>query len=182
MKRLMPTLVLLLMPLAASAQDRIGFANLELILALIPETKEVNQQLGALQQELARGLETKKNYAQQKLTEAQEAAASGVASEERLMEYETELRRLEEEIRTAAAEAEQKILAKRQELMVPVSEKLQTTIQKVAEADGYAFVLNSVDGSGTSIVLFGREEQDVTRRILEELGVETPDSPEPAGE
>ena len=177
MKRFLCT-ALLLFPLAAPAQERIGYANLELILALMPETKQVNDQLVDLRKQLAKGLETKQAYAQQKLIEAQEAAESGVASEERMLAYEQELRGLDQEIQTSAAEAEQKILRKRAELMEPVSEKLQSTIEAVAETDGFTYVLNAVDGSGTSVVLYGQEEKDLTRRILEEMGIEPPTAPE----
>lgn len=174
MKRIVALVGLLLCPLAAPAQERIGYANLELILALMPETKQVNDELVELRKKLAKGLETKQAYAQQKLIEAQEAAEAGVASEERMLAYEQELRGLEREIQTSAAEAEQKIVSRRAELMSPVSDKLQTTIRSVAETDGYTYILNSVDGSGTSIVLYGQEEKDLTRRILKELGVEPP--------
>jgi outer membrane protein len=156
---------------AAIAEDRIAYANLEVLFALLPEAKEVNRQLEAYHRELAKGLETKQAYAQQKLVEAQEAAASGVVSDEKLAAFETELRGLEREIQQTASEADQKILRKRKELMDPIAAKLETTIRAVAEAEGYTLVLNAVDGAGTSIVLYGTEERNLTSRVLEEFGI-----------
>ena len=159
---------------AAIAEDRIAYTNLEVLLTLLPEAREVNRQLEAYHKELAKGLETKQAYAQQKLMDAQEAAASGVVSDEKLGDFETELRGLEREIQLAASEADQKIRRKRQELMDPVAAKLEATIRTVAEAEGYTLVLNAMDGAGTSIVLYGTEERNLTTRVLEELGISPP--------
>jgi outer membrane protein len=175
MKRIVAVLALLSCAAApVAAEERIAFANLELILARMPETAEVNQKLEAYHKELSKALDTKQAYAQQKLVEAEEAAASGIVSQEKLQKYEDELRVLMQEIRETAREADQKILKKQKELMDPVAEKLQSVIRQIAEADGYTYVLNTVDSSGTSVVLYGVEERDITRRIMEELGIPLP--------
>jgi len=173
MKRalLLTGVLLAVLPGVAAAQDRIGYANLDLIIAKMPESQEVARQLDTFQNELAKGLSTKRAYAQQKLVEAQNAQAAGVVSDEKLSEYETELRKLEREIQETAKEADRKMLERRNELMEPIIGKLQDTIEQVAEADGYTHVLNIVDGTGTSVLLWGIEERDLTRRILEALGI-----------
>ena len=158
---------------ATRAQDRIAFANVELILALMPATEEANRTLGEYQQELAGKLRTKERYAQQKLEEAQEAVAGGAAETE-LESFREELSRLEDEIRTQAAESDRKMATRRDELMAPVVERLGKILRDIALEDSYDFILNAVDGSGTSIVLFGREDRDVTKRALEKLGIPIP--------
>ena len=95
-------------------------------------------------------------------------------SDEKLAAFEKELRALEREIQQTASEADRKILQKRKELMDPVATKLEATIRAVAEAEGYTLVLNAVDGAGTSIVLYGTEERNLTSRVLEELGISPP--------
>lgn len=161
----------LVVSVPAVAEERIAFANLDVLLALMAESTDVNKQLEAYHKELAAGLDTKQAYAQQKFVEAQEAAASGVVSDEKLQAFEKELRGLEIEIRESAAEADQKILLKRKELMAPMATQLETTIREVAQAEGYTYVLNSVDGAGTSIVLFGVEERNITAKVLAQLGI-----------
>ena len=162
----------------APAQDRIAYANVEVLLALIPGSKEVSQQLESYHGELAKGLETKRAYAQQKLVEARDAAASGIMSDAKLAEVDAELRELDREIQQSAAEADQKILQRRAELMQPVVTKLEETIRAVAEAEGYTLVLNSVDGAGISIVLYGSEERDLTERVRDDLeGTGAPSPP-----
>ena len=172
MKRTLTIVVLLLVfSGAAFAQDRIGYANLDLIIAKMPESADVAQKLEAFQKELATNLETKRAYAQGKLVEAQNAQAAGVVSDERMAEYEVELRKLDQEIKETAYDADQKLMGKRNELMQPVIEKLQGTIEEVAQRDGYTHVLNVLDGTGTSILLWGADDHDLTEAILTQLGI-----------
>ena len=178
MKRVLLLLgVLLALPAAALAQDKVAYANLDLIIAKMPESREMAASLDAYQSELKQGLDTKRAYAQQKLIEARNAQEAGIVSEEKLREYEQELLGLEQEINEYAANADKKMLVKRNELMEPLILKLQNTIKQVAETDGYTHVLNIVDGTGTSVVLFGIEERDITARILEVLGIVEEESP-----
>jgi len=158
---------------AARAQDRIAFANVELILALMPDTADVNRQLGQYQRELAGKLRTKQDYAQQKLEEAQAAVARG-AEEAELQTFRDELSRLENEIRAQAEDSDAKMDQRRSELMEPVIKKLSGVFRDVALEQKYDFILNAVDGSGTSIVLFGREDRDVTKVVLDRLGIQLP--------
>jgi outer membrane protein len=137
--RIVPLVLVLASATSAAAQEKVGFANLELIFTLMPEAQEVTRQLETYQKELAKALDTKQAYAQQKLTEAQEAEASGVASEEKLSQYEAELKTLDREIRDSLMEAEKKLGQKRRELMEPVVAKLQGTIKGVGEREGYSF-------------------------------------------
>lgn len=166
---------------AATAQDRIGYANLDLIIAKMPESQQVAKKLDAYQSELAKAINTKQAYAQQKLEEAQNAQAAGVVSDEKLSEYEDELRKLDKEIQDSRQEADRKMLQKRNELMEPVITRLQDTIKQVAEANGYTHVLNVVDGTGTSVLLWGIEERDLTKPILQALGISVDDLDENTG-
>jgi len=163
--------LLAVLPAVAAAQDRVGYANLDLIIAKMPESQAVAKKLDTFQNELAKGLSTKRAYAKQKLVEAQNAQASGVVSDEKLSEYEDELRKLDREIQETAQEADRKMMQRRNELMEPIIEKLQDTIKQVAEAEGYTHVINIVDGTGTSVLLWGIEERDLTRKILAALGI-----------
>lgn len=181
MKKTLLTMAMLLALTASSAtaQDRIAYANLDLVLAMMPESQVVSQQLDEYRKTLEGELMAKQAQLQQKYTEAQEAAAAGVASEEKLEGYRNELHALDLEIQRQAAEADQKLLVRRSELLEPVIEKLQTTIEGVAKRDGFTHVLNSLDGSGTSVVLWGLEERDITKSLMTELGIEVPEDTAP---
>ena len=160
-------------PPPAVAQDRIAYANIEAIISLMPETKTAAQGVDSLGRKLASELDVKESYAKQKYEEAQQAASKG-ASEPELDKFRKELRDLEEEIRKGSEDADTKMARHKADLMQPVLEKLETTIHEVAKAEGYTFVLNSVDGNGNSIVLYGGEGRDITKKILAKLGIAIP--------
>ncbi len=163
------------------AQDRVAHANMKLILSLMPEMNSVMGRLDSFEKELAQQIDVKRAYMEQKYAEAQQAAASG-AAEADLDRYRQELQGLDQEIQRQAADSTTRMNEKQAELLEPVIVKLQATVAAIAEREGYAYVLNSVDGVGTSIVLHGPEDRNLTRVILAELGIETPEeSAEPTG-
>lgn len=156
------------------AQDKIGYCNIEAILRLMPETLTMNQQLQTFQTKLQEELGTKQQYAQQKVQEFQEKAEGG-ATEEELKPLQEELMKLDEELRAKSAESEQKLLEKRATLLQPITEKIDNTIKAYAETNGFTYILNTVDGSGVSIVLKGPEENNITKAIIDELGIKLPE-------
>lgn len=157
----------------AAAQDRIAYANVETILSLMPETRAAAAGVDSLGRRLSKDLQVKEAYAQKKVEEARAAQASG-ATEATLDKFRSELQGLEEEIRRDAEKADERIAAHRDSVLKPVLEKLETHIQAVAKAEGYTFVLNAVDGDGNSIVLYGEETRDITKKVLEHMGVPVP--------
>ena len=157
-------------PTPATAEDRIAHANVELLLTRMPEMKSVMTRLESFEKELTQQLEVKQNYAQQKLAEAQRAAAAG-ATEVELDEHRMILQDLDVEIQRQMAESGSRLAARQAELIEPIRLKMQETIARIAEQEGYTYVLNSVDGAGTSIVLFGPDDRNLTMVIAEALGV-----------
>jgi outer membrane protein len=153
--------------------QKIAHANIDLILSLMPETKSMAQTLQTYQTQLAKKLEVKRNYGSSKLQEA-EAAAQNNATEAELDVFRTELQKLEKEIQTEAADADQKMAKKRMDLMDPITEKLENAIKEVATSSGYDYIINSVDGSGVSIVLYGPEDRDLTKILMTKLGIAIP--------
>jgi len=172
--------LVIVLPGATFAEDRIAYANVEVILSLMPETKTAVAGVDSLGRALSRELDMKEAYAQKRLDEARAAQAQG-ASEEELKKYHTELTGLQDELRKEAEAADEKLARKRAEVLQPVLQKLEDTIREVAKEEGYAFVLNSTDGDGNSIVLYGVEERDLTKKILTRMGIEVPAKLEGAG-
>jgi outer membrane protein len=140
----------------------------------------MNQTLQTYQNQLAKQLQIKEDYARSKLTEyqayMQEHPNATPESDPQVRSMQEELQKLDNEIRQEAANSEEKLMTKRQKLLEPVIEKLKTAIDKVALAEGYTYIFNSVDGSGVSIILKGPEENDLTKRIMTELGIAIPEN------
>jgi outer membrane protein len=165
--------LILLVAAPAAAQDRIAFANIESILSLMPETKTLAQSIDSLGRGLAKELEVKEKYAQQKVEAARKAQAAG-ATETELQKFRTELQGLEDEIRKGAEDADERLARRRGDALKPLLQKLEETIEQVAKAEGYTMVLNSVDGNGNSIVLYGEEGRDISEKVLAKLGIPVP--------
>lgn len=154
---------------------KIGYANIEMVLVYMQETKAMNQDLQTYQQKLGEKLQTKQQYAQTKFAEYQELKQKGASADQAELESkEQELLKLDEELKKEAGEADQKLMEKRQELMKPILEKLDASIKTLAASEGYDLILNSVDGNGVSIVLYGPEEHDLTKKLMTSLGIEIP--------
>ncbi len=155
--------------------QKVGYVNLEAIMALMPEMKKVNDELGTYRQKLEEQLKVKQDYASMKYQEYLEIQESG-AEEEKIMELQQELNKLQQEIQTYAQESDQKFTMRRQDAMQPIFDKLQGELDKIAQAEEYDIIINAVDGSGLSIVLYGPEEHNLTKKILDQMGIEVPDT------
>ncbi|MEM7659759.1 MAG: OmpH family outer membrane protein [Bacteroidota bacterium] len=174
---LLTALMVLSLAGTAFAQQniKIGYANIEAILLYMPETKSMNQQITTFREKLAQDLQNRQAYAQTKLAEYQETMqAGGFPTEAAQKAAEDELVKLDQEIQQKAAESDQKLMAKRQDLMAPIIEKVQKQIKSLAADEGYTYILNTVDGAGVSIVLHGPENDDVTEKLMTRLGIEIP--------
>lgn len=163
----------------AQAQDKIAYADIQLILAYMAETKTMGETLETYGKKLEESIKPKMEYFQQKRIELEEwAKANQNATEQDLNAKikELNLESLQKEVQQASADAEQKLAKKQADLMGPITEKLQTAVKDVAAAGGYTVVINKTDGSGVSIVLHGPEDRDLTKQIMEKLGVKLPSS------
>ena len=175
---LMTALMVLSLAGSAIAQQniKIGYANIEMILLYMPETKSMNQTLQTFRQKLGEDLQSRQQYAQTKLAEYQERmAAGGYATPEAQQAAEDALVKLDQEIQQKASESDQKLMAKRNDLMAPIVEKIQKQIKTLAGEENYTYILNTVDGSGVSIILHGPEEDDVTEKLMKRLGIQLPE-------
>ncbi|MEL6589771.1 MAG: OmpH family outer membrane protein [Bacteroidota bacterium] len=156
---------------------KIGYANIELILLYMPETESMNQQLRTYEQQLAKRLQTKEQYLAQLYEEYQAMIQQQPAPTEATVKTkQDEILKIEEDYRKAQADAQQKLLEKRQTLMEPITTKLESNIKALAAAEGYDMILNTVDAGGVSIVLFGPEEDDLTEKLMTRLGIKVPSS------
>ena len=86
-----------------------------------------------------------------------------------------ELEKLQKELQTESAQAERRLAEKQAELMTPITEKLEKAVKDVSEGAGYNVVLNRTDGSGVSIVLYGPPERNLTKQIMQKLGIKLPE-------
>ncbi len=172
MKKYVVLLVLIVAALGTQAQ-KIGWTNVELILAYMPETEEMEKKLKGFEERAMEQLEIKQKYYQQKTLEYMEAKQANKLTPELDNAAQQELAKLQAEIQEGVQKAEQLLIQQRMKMLEPIQVKMQDAINKVAETNGYDFILNNAMGSGIPSILYGVEADDVTDRIASELGIET---------
>ena len=159
---------------ATQAQDmKIGFVDPRAVLERMPEMRAVQQRLQNFaerkQSELSekeRELQTEIELYQQKVGVISENARQ--TEEERLSEMDTEFRQLQ-------SQAEQEFQQQRAQLMSPLLNQIQESINTVADTRGLDYVLNTTTSNGDVIILYVSEEIqnefDITDAVMQNLGI-----------
>jgi len=148
------------------AQLKIRYINSQRILADYPEAQEIQKKLD----ELRASYEKEYNQMLQEYDRlAKELESQSLLlSPEKKAEKEKQLQELGikiERYRLEKLGPEGEFFQQNQKLTQPLFDKINQVIQKVAEEEGYDFILDVVQG----VVLYAKPEYDVTDRILEEL-------------
>lgn len=163
-------------PTAAQAQTedmKIGFVDPRAVLERMPEMRAVQQRLQNFaerkQQELSEKeteLQTEIELYQQKVGVISENARQ--TEEERLSEMDTEFRQLQSQV-------EREFQQQRAELMSPLLNQIQQSINTVADTRGLDYVLNTTTSNGDVIILYVSEEIqsefDITDAVMQDLGI-----------
>lgn len=150
---------------------KVGYTNVELVVSLMPETKSMKEALTTHEQKLTQNIEIKKIYFQGKVEELK--AQQGKIKPEEFSVKEKELQKLQEEIEKSIQDAEANFQKKKEELLVPILDKLQKVIDEIYTAEGYDYIFNS-NGSGTTIIIKAPTQDNITLKILSKLGIEPP--------
>ncbi|MFC2176202.1 OmpH family outer membrane protein [Bacteroidota bacterium] len=157
--------ITILSPVISKAQ-KIGYADVNAILTSLPDNERVNDDLKVyamgLQKQLDDMSEKLKNLAEEysKNLEAGDSAKAAAIQTEGIA--------LNDKITEEKGKAEQRLADKRTDLLQPVLDKIHAAMGAVAEREGYASILNNLDGSGTSIVLWSPEKNNLTSKIIQQ--------------
>jgi len=158
----------------AQTEDmKIGFVDPRAVLERMPEMRAVQQRLQNFaerkQQELSQKeaeLQTEIELYQQKVGVISENARQ--TEEQRLSEMDTEFRQLQQQ-------ASQELQQQRAELMSPLLNQIQQSINTVAANRGLDYVLNTTTSNGDVIILYVSEEIqnefDITDAVMQDLGI-----------
>ena len=150
---------------------KIGYANLEYILKNLPEAQQMNREVENYRNVLNEQILAKQEYYQSLLEDYYDKQEKNFA-ESLLTSMREEIAALELEIQSDIANADVKLAAMSTQKLEPITEKIIAAVNNVYEEEGYDYIFNSADGTGNSIVLKGPESDNLTFRILKELGVE----------
>ena len=172
-------LAFLVAAVSAKAQDsgiKIGYTNAEYILSNMPEAKQIESELKSYEQQLTAQMESKSKDFETKVQEYQRSAENMIP--EVRADKERELQSLQQSIQKFQQDAQTSLQRKQGELLQPAFDKIQKAIDEVAKANGYSHVLNSGQPEvGLNILLYARDEDNISDLVLKQLGIEPPPPP-----
>jgi outer membrane protein len=172
-------LAFLVAAVSAEAQDtalKIGYTNAEYILSNMPEAKQIEAELKDYEKQLSTQLQSKSTDFDAKLQEYQRSAENMIP--EVRADKERELNSLQQSIQKFQQDAQTSLQRKQGELLQPAFDKIQTAIDEVAKANDYTHIFNSGQPEvGLNILLYGRDEDNISDLVLKQLGIEPPPPP-----
>jgi len=170
MKRYIFLALLLFIPAVSSAQLKIGYVDSDTIMKNLPDAQDAQQKLDALIQEWQAELTKLEGDWKKKYDDYEKRKL--IMTDQTRAELEQELIKLEQQIgefREKKFGTNGELFQKQDELMKPVQNRVFIAIEAVANEEDLDFVF---DRSGDVMLLFAKEEHDITARILEKLKLE----------
>ncbi|ASV29428.1 OmpH family outer membrane protein [Maribacter cobaltidurans] len=169
MKQVKKIAVALMLFVAATsfvnAQSKVAHIDVTQLLSAMPEMKAAEAELKKLQETYGADIQASMTELRNKYTQYQNEAAS--KSKEENEKRAVELQGMEKTVGEFQQNAQQEIQKKQAELFAPISEKAKAAIERVANAQGFDYVIDAQVGSGL-IVANGK---DLLADVKKELGI-----------
>ncbi|HSZ24306.1 MAG TPA: OmpH family outer membrane protein [Cytophagaceae bacterium] len=161
-----------------SHHTKIGYTNLEYILSLLPDTKRIESELQTYEKQLKAQMDSKMAEFEKKYQDYEKGKSSGLMSDVIKADKEKELTGLQASIKEFEETAQSSLQKKQASLLEPVLDKIQKSIERVAAANGFTYILSThADYGGSAIILFAKnKDEDISNLVLKDLGV-TPPAP-----
>jgi outer membrane protein len=147
-----------------SAQ-KVGHIDYGSILSAMPETKKADSDIAALKTQLSKKAEGMQNKMQAKQKEAMTLAEQGKLTPEMEKTYTAQLEKMQKDLEKFAGDADETIQKKRDELLKPILDKVETAVKDVAKEKGIAYVLD------TSTLLYFDPTNDITPDVKVKLAL-----------
>lgn len=174
MKRLAVLLcsTILLLGTAVQAQKaiKLGHIDSQALFEQMPERADAVKKMEQFQLELEDQLKAMSTEYQNKLQEYQQKVAAGTMTDLVKKTKEQEIMDLEKRIQEFQGSAQQDLQNKEMELLQPIFDKAKAAIKKVADANGFTYILDSSKGGG---VLYFDNGTDIMPLVKKELGITT---------
>ncbi|MEM1324866.1 MAG: OmpH family outer membrane protein [Bacteroidota bacterium] len=158
------TLCLAMVAFAASAQaQKFGYVNTNKILENLPAVKQADANIAAMQQQLENKYKKDLEALQAAYTAVQQKMQTGELSPKQQEEEAAKLKTQEDKLRAFEAESQNKLVAKRNELVQPILDRVNNAIQAVGKEGGYQFIFDE------QVLLYKDASQDVTEQVKAKL-------------
>jgi len=158
---------MMVISLGQNFAQKLGYTSAEAVLGQLPEAKTIEAELKAYTAQLTKEIESKQKEFQTKYQDyaANSTKMAVVVREQR----EKELQSLKESMDDFQKKAQESYQKKQQDLLTPVFDKIQKAIDEISKAETFDFIFNT-DASGVPILLFAKEEHNITNKVIIKLG------------
>lgn len=145
---------------------KIGHINSQELLSMMPEIKKAESDLKVYAKTFEDQLETMSKEYQKKMSDyqAQEKTMTDAVREVK----QKEITDLGMRIESTQKSAEEKVVAKKQEMFKPILDKAEKAIKEVAKEKGFDYVLDSSTGG----VLVSRDADNLMPMVKTKLGIQ----------
>lgn len=169
MKKIILALVVFILPFftLTNAQIKIGYVDSDSIMDKFTDAQDARQKLDAFIQDWQNELKKIENNWKTKYDDYEKRKL--IMSDQTRAEMESELINLEKQMadyRDKKFGTNGELFQKQDEIMKPVQNKVFTAIKDVAKDEDLDFIF---DRSGDVMLLFAKDEYDVTALVLEKL-------------
>ncbi len=165
-KQLFPVLFLLFSFASVQAQ-KVGHLNSQTLLAEMPEVKQAESNLKAFQTQLEKKGQQMVETLQKAYQEVSRKEQQGEISPKQLEEEGKKLKAEEEKIQAYEADMQAQMVTKREELLQPILDRVNTAIADICSVKGYQYIIDLSSG----VLLFASEEHDITAEVKTKLGL-----------
>ncbi len=162
--------LLVIFSVPSFAQLKIGYVDSNTIMDNLPDAQDARQKLDALVKDWQAELNKKEADWKAKYDDYEKRKL--IMTDQTRSEMETELMNMEKDIsdyREKKFGTNGELFQKQDELMKPVQNKIFTAIQEIAQDENLDFVF---DRSGDVMLLYAKEEYDITNKVLDKLKLE----------
>ncbi|HPF12481.1 MAG TPA: OmpH family outer membrane protein [Flavobacteriaceae bacterium] len=148
-----------------NAQTKVAHINTQDLIEAMPEMKAAQSQLEKLQKTYDTEIKAMVKELEAKMNQYDSEAASKTQEENK--KRVEEVQGMQNNIAAYRQQALQDLQKKEQDLFQPIFDKAKTTIQKVARAQGFQYVLDSTTGGGVLLA----DGKDLLADVKKELGI-----------
>lgn len=150
------------------AQVKIGYTNPGQVLNELPEVDEVDKQIEELISQRDEELAGKATDLQQ-IFSNYEASMTNLSEQERSAQEE-ELMQMNEQFEADRQSILNEVRQKRNELMAPIIERMNTAMEEIAKELDLDLIINEGTSNGDAIIFFAQSDRlNITNRIIEKL-------------
>ena len=167
--RILLILIACVAPVAwGEGAQKIGYVSTAFILSRLPQTQKANEELKEMQAKFQTQGQTYVDDIKAKYDELVEKTRTEQLSENMRQLGQQELTQLQQDLEDHNRQSQETLSKRRSVLMKPILKMINETIQAIATEQDFDLVID-VQESG---VLYGNPDYNLTRNVLESLGVE----------